>query len=36
MAERMDDPEAAADLLRRAKEYESRVNAWFEADDPER
>ena len=32
MAERMDDPEAGADLLRLADEYESRANAWFEAD----
>jgi hypothetical protein len=36
MAERMDDPEAAADLLRLAKEYELRANAWFEADERER
>jgi hypothetical protein len=36
MAERMDDPETAADLLRLAEEYESRANAWVEADDPER
>jgi hypothetical protein len=35
MAEQIDDPETAADLLRLAEEYESKANAWFAADGPE-